>query len=244
MILKYKIIIPARYESSRFPGKPLAMIDGIPMIRRVWKKCIEVLPVEDVLIATDSENIYDFCINNSMEVIMTPYCMTGTDRVYQASLGLDADIFINVQGDEPLIDPNDIKTIIDYSKKNPDFVVNAMCELSSQREFNSISIPKVVVNLKGELMYMSRSPIPITKEKKMVKSYKQVCIYAFPKKHLKSFAGQSKKTPVECIEDIEIIRFLEMGETVKMVEVSQSSIAVDYPEDIRRVENALRTNSK
>jgi 3-deoxy-manno-octulosonate cytidylyltransferase (CMP-KDO synthetase) len=243
MALNYKVIIPARFESSRFPGKPLVKINGIPMIERVWKKCIQAIPLNDVHVATDSEVIYDYCRDHSINVIMTPECLTGSDRVYQASLTLDADIFINVQGDEPLINPDDIRSVISYSKNSPNSVINAMCEITEEMDFHSSAVPKVVVNMKNDLLYMSRSTIPLTKNKTMLKAYKQVCIYAFPKETLKKFAAQTTKTPLESIEDIEILRFLEMGVTVKMVEVSRSSISVDYPEDVKRVENVLNSNS-
>ena len=242
MVPTYKIIIPARYESSRFPGKPLVKINGIPMIKRVWEKCIEVMPKKDIHVATDSTIIYDYCYNNSMNVIMTPECLTRSDRVYQASIMLDADIYINVQGDEPLINPDDINSVISLSKRFPSSVINAMCQISNEIDFNSPSIPKVVVNIKKDLLYMSRSTIPLTKNKTMVKAHKQVCIYAFPKATLKKFSEQTSKTPLEAIEDIEILRFLEMGVTVKMIEVSKSSISVDHPEDVERVENELKSN--
>lgn len=243
MGLIYKIIIPARYESSRFPGKPLAKIHGIPMIKRVWLKCIEVLSEKDVFIATDSKVIYDYCNENSINVIMTPKCLTGSDRVYQASLKIPADIYINVQGDEPLISPQDIESVISFSRKSPDSVINAMCLITELEDFNSAAIPKVVVNMNNNLLYMSRASIPLTKNKTMVRAYKQVCIYAFPKNALEKFAAQTDKTPLESIEDIEILRFLEMSIPVKMLEVSSSSIAVDYPQDIERVENELSSNS-
>ena len=189
MALSYKVIIPARFESNRFPGKPLVKINGIPMIERVWKKCIQAIPEKDVHVATDSKVIYDYCSDNSINVIMTPECLTGSDRVFQASLTLDADIFVNVQGDEPLINPNDIKSVISYSRNAPNSVINAMCEITEKMDFHSSAVPKVVVNMKNDLLYMSRSTIPLTKHKKMVKAYKQVCIYAFPKATLKKFCS-------------------------------------------------------
>ena len=243
MAPKYKIIIPARFESTRFPGKPLVDISGVPMIKRVWEKCIKVMPNEDVYIATDSKIILDFCTENSMNVVMTPECLTGSDRVYEASLRLEADIYINVQGDEPLIRPEDILKVVNFSKKSPNSVINAMCPISNTIDFYSSAIPKVVFNLKNDLLFMSRSAIPLTKKKTMVSAFKQVCIYAFPKEALKEFAKHGSKTPLESIEDIEILRFLEMGVPVKMIEVSSSSIAVDYPEDVKRVENELHSIS-
>ena len=140
MALNYKVIIPARFESNRFPGKPLVKINGIPMIERVWKKCIQAIPINDVYVATDSEVIYDYCSDHSINVIMTPECLTGSDRVYQASLTLDADIFINVQGDEPLINPDDIRSVISYSKNSPNSVINAMCQITEEKDFQSSAL--------------------------------------------------------------------------------------------------------
>jgi len=239
--LDCKIIIPARFNSSRFKGKPLQPILGVPMIKRVWDQCIQSIPEEDVFVATDSNKIKDYCVEEGMQSIMTSQnCLTGTDRVYEASKEIDADIYINVQGDEPLIDPNDIKELMLKSTENPDAIFNAMSEIKTEEDFRSTSVPKVVCDLDNNLLFMSRSPIPINKSNNFVKAYKQVCIYAFPKKSLELFATISEKTPIENIEDIEILRFLEMGIPIKMVKVSHSSIAVDYPDDIEKVENALR----
>ena len=239
--LDCKIIIPARYQSSRFEGKPLAPILGIPMIKRVWTQCIKAINEENVYVATDSNRINDFCSAEGIRSIMTSEaCLTGTDRVFEASQVIDADLYINVQGDEPLIDPLDIRKVIAESMKNPNEIINAMAEISDESDFRSSGVPKVICDTKGNLLYMSRASIPTNKNNDYVKAYKQVCIYAFPKHALESFASNTEKTPIESIEDIEILRFLEMGIKVKMIEVSQSSIAVDYPEDIQKVENALR----
>tara|TARA_B100000945_G_scaffold320076_1_gene329013 strand:+ start:3582 stop:4331 length:750 start_codon:yes stop_codon:yes gene_type:complete len=239
--LDCKIIIPARYKSSRFEGKPLAPILGIPMIKRVWSQCIKAASEDNVFVATDSKRINDFCSTEGMRSIMTSEnCLTGTDRVFEASQKIDADLYINVQGDEPLIDPSDIHKVIEESLKNPGEIINAMAEISDENDFRSSAVPKVICDIKGNLLYMSRAPIPTNKNNEFIKAYKQVCIYAFPRHTLESFASNTTKTTIEAIEDIEILRFLEMGIKVKMIEVSQSSIAVDYPEDIEKVENVLQ----
>jgi len=241
--LDCKIIIPARYKSSRFEGKPLAQILNVPMIKRVWLQCIQVVQEDNVFVATDSNKIKDYCSSEGIKSIMTSEtCLTGTDRVFEASNKLDADLYINVQGDEPLIDPLDIQKVIDESLKNPDDVINAMSEISDERDFRNPGVPKVIFDSNKDLLFMSRAPIPTNKNKEFLKAYKQVCIYAFPSHALESFAANTEKTPIESIEDIEILRFLEMGIRVKMIEVSQSSIAVDYPEDIEKVENVLQGN--
>ena len=176
---------------------------------------------------------------------MTPSdCLTGTDRLYEASKKIDADMYINVQGDEPLINSEDIQKVIEVSKENPEKVINAMCSINSEEEFRLDSIPKVVTNLSNEMMYMSRGAIPTTKSLGFVKAYKQVCIMIYPKKMLKIFSEKKEKTPVESLEDLELLRFLELGYKVQMVEVSTSSIAVDYPEDIQKVEKELERRNE
>ncbi|MFC1840466.1 3-deoxy-manno-octulosonate cytidylyltransferase [Thermodesulfobacteriota bacterium] len=234
------IIIPARYASSRFPGKPLAEILGKPMIIWVWEKCIEAIGQDHVYVATDDERIKRTCEKEGINVLMTGTdCLTGTDRVYDASTQIEADILINVQGDEPLVKPQDIKLVIKQAERFPDKVINAMCSIKEEKDFFSPTVPKVVARPDGRLLYMSRSGIPSNKQLEFVNAKKQVCIYAFPKKALADFYNQGSKTPLEKVEDIEILRFLEMGYDVLMIEVSDSSIAVDVPSDIERVEKVL-----
>jgi len=238
------VVIPARYKSSRFEGKPLAMIDGTPMIVRVWQRCAAAVPADDVYVATDDDRIADVCRRAGIRVLMTPDdCLTGTDRVYHAARQVAADTYINVQGDEPLINPSDILTVLAAAREGGDTVVNAMCPIAEERDFRSTTVPKVVARPDGRLMYMSRAPIPTDKAQGFVTAMKQVCIYAFTAEALGAFASAGRKTPLEAIEDIEILRFLELGYEVRMVEVSGASIAVDVPEDVARVEEVLRAAS-
>lgn len=238
--MKYAVVIPARYQSSRFPGKPLTDILGKSMIQRVWERCCAAVGEELVFIATDSDEIKDPCIQFGAQVIMTsPDCLTGTDRLAEANVQLDCDFIVNVQGDEPLIDPNDIVMMIEEYKQNPNTIINAMCALSSEEEFRSFTVPKVVISKEGSLLYMSRSPIPVSKSNGFHGGFKQVCIYVFSREHLIFFSSNKKKTPIEEIEDIEILRFLENDIAVKMIEVQSSSIAVDIPEDVQKVIDAL-----
>lgn len=242
--MKYALIIPARYESSRFPGKPLVDILGKSLILRVWEKSVEAIDKKDVYIATEDERIADHCRLHGMQYLMTPNtCLTGTDRVYETSKLIDADVYINVQGDEPLLDPKDIQAVINASKNKPGQIINAMCPIGSEEDFRSSSVPKVVATPAGNLLYMSRGAIPTNKKLEFTKAYKQVCIYAFPSTQLDTYGKREKKTPLESIEDIEILRFLEMGIPVHMIEVSASSIAVDHPHDVPRVIEALRAKN-
>jgi 3-deoxy-manno-octulosonate cytidylyltransferase (CMP-KDO synthetase) len=233
--LKIVIIIPARYQSSRLPGKPLIDICGKSMIQRTYERCCQAMDSANIFVATDDDRIASHCSSNKINFLMTPStCKTGTDRVFEASKQIAADIYINVQGDEPIINPEDIKKVIETSKNNPNKVINAMCPID-ELDFENPTIPKVVCRVDNRLLYASRAGIPVSKKLLYMRASKQVCIYAFPKKTLIDFSSVSKKTPLEDIEDIEILRFLELGYDVQMVEVSDTSLAVDVPNDIERV---------
>ncbi|TVU83838.1 3-deoxy-manno-octulosonate cytidylyltransferase [Pseudoalteromonas neustonica] len=241
--MKYAVVIPARYQSSRFPGKPLIDLCGKTMIQHVWERCCTAVDAELVYIATDSEKIEEVCIGFGAKVLMTsPNCMTGTDRLAEANKKLNADFIINVQGDEPLVRPDDICKVIEAYKKEPGRVVNAMCKICSEEEFRSFTVPKVVVSKTNKLLYMSRSPIPISKNGEFFSAYKQVCIYAFSKEHLNFFAQHQQKTTIEQIEDIEILRLLENDISVQMVEVESSTVAVDVPDDVQSVLSLMNCN--
>jgi 3-deoxy-manno-octulosonate cytidylyltransferase (CMP-KDO synthetase) len=241
---KFVIIIPARFKSSRFPGKPLIDLCGKSMINRVWERCCLALPKQLVYVATDDGKIAKHCEDLGIQVIMTPArCLTGTDRVYEASKKVEAEIYINVQGDEPLIDPEDIRKVIETSNCYPNNVVNAMCTINNEKDFYSSTVPKVVTRPDGRLLYMSRAAIPTNKSLEFTLAKKQVCIYAFPKNSLEKFTSVESKTSLEEIEDIEILRFLELGYEVNMIEVSTSSVAIDIPSDVIRVEAILNEQS-
>lgn len=240
--MKFAVVIPARYQSSRFPGKPLALIAGKLMIQHVWERCCEAVGSEVVYIATDSQEIKEAVERFGGQVVMTSSnCLTGTDRLAEANLTLDCDFVINVQGDEPMIEPRDITTVIEAYEANPSAVVNAMAPIGEEADFRSNSVPKVVASQSGRLLYMSRGAIPTDKNLGFSSAYRQVCIYAFSREHLLAFSKFSEKTPLEQIEDIEILRFLENDIAVQMVEVSGFSIAVDFPEDVARVERKLNS---
>jgi len=195
---------------------------------------------ENVYITTENEEIVDVVKSYGYKVILTSdSCPTGTDRVAEATMEIDADIIINIQGDEPMLDPSDIQKVIDEKIKYPNHIVNCMAYLNKHEDVEDKKIPKVITSLDDELIYISRNTIPGTKNGNGVNPKKQVCIYGFNREHLSEFAKMGKKTPLEFEEDIEIIRFLEMGHKVKMVMLDSDSHAVDYPEDIDRVENLI-----
>lgn len=239
--MKYAVIIPARYQSSRLPGKPLIDLNGLPMIVRTYNQCIKACSPDLVYVATDDARIKDVCESYNINVLMTSdRCKTGTDRIAECMQQLDVDLYVNVQGDEPVIDPDDIIKIINASLDHPGEILNGYCAISDEMLFRSSSIPKVVMRPDGRLLYMSRAAIPTTKSNEFKSSWRQICLYVFPKEALKDFQSTPNKTVLEEIEDIEILRFLELNYEVRMIELSDSSIAVDTEEDVVRALNEIK----
>tara|TARA_X000000950_G_scaffold132263_1_gene164820 strand:+ start:973 stop:1722 length:750 start_codon:yes stop_codon:yes gene_type:complete len=240
--LKTIICIPARFKSSRFPGKPLVKILGKPMIQWTADISAKAVGKENVYIATDNIEIEKTVSRIGYKVIMTSEkCLTGTDRLAEVSKKIKADIYVNVQGDEPLVNPNDIVKIIDAKKNNPSEVINAFTTIDGDVDPDSANIPKVVFNEDKILLYMSRKKIPGFKkdEDAPKKYYKQVCIYAFNREELESFAKFGRKSLLEQSEDIEILRFFELRKNVRLVETEDSSLAVDVPEDVVKIEKVM-----
>lgn len=237
----FAIVIPARFASSRFPGKPLADIHGKPMIRHVWERCVQASGTENVFVATDDARIREACAAFGAQVVMTGSdCLTGTDRVAEAAQQIPHAFLVNVQGDEPLLDPADILRVAEaYRDSGGGMVVNAMTRIRDESEYWSRNVPKVVSASDGRLLYMSRAGIPANKAGSFEIGWKQVCIYCFSRAQLVRFAAVKQKGPVEAVEDIEILRFLDLGIGVRMVELENASIAVDTPEDLQRVVDAL-----
>ncbi len=240
------IIIPARYKSSRFPGKPLVSLLGKPMILWVAELCAKALKKDSVYVATEDDRIAKVVRDAGFNVVMTSdEPLTGTDRLAEAAQQIHADIYINVQGDEPLIDPADIINVLDAKKQFPQDVIKGYSELGSNEDPNNINIPKVIFTEDKRMVYMSRQPLPGFKvgSNAPKKYYKAVCIYAFNKKELMAYTNYGRKSTLEYSEDIEILRFLEFGKTIRLVETYAGSLAVDVPEDVVIVEKALRLHA-
>tara|TARA_B100000965_G_scaffold401461_1_gene425353 strand:- start:178 stop:909 length:732 start_codon:yes stop_codon:yes gene_type:complete len=235
--MNFVLIIPARYKSSRFPGKPLTLLKGKSMIRHVYDQCLKAVPRDSIYVATEDKRIADHCKKNNIQFLMTSdECLTGTDRLCEVSKLVEADYYINIQGDEPLFNPVDIQNLIQELSKQKNLydVYCGYCSIDSEDTFFSFNMPKVIFNKRKELIYISRAPIPSNKQNEFKKGFRQVCGYAFSKKSLEIFDIKSK-TYFESIEDIELLRFLELGVKVKMVEMSKKSIPVDVKEDIEKV---------
>jgi 3-deoxy-manno-octulosonate cytidylyltransferase (CMP-KDO synthetase) len=240
---KYIGIIPARYSSTRFPGKPLVMLLGKPMILWVAELSSKALGKDNIVVATESTKIKSVVEAAGFKAIITSEKHeTGTDRLAEVAASIDAEVYINIQGDEPTLDPKTILQVVEEKDKNPDCVINAMAKLSNVENPKNINIPKVIANESNDMVYMSRNVIPgfKTLQNKPKYYYKQICVYAFSKNHLLKFNSHGRKGTLETSEDIEILRFLDLAIPVKMTLVSQESYAVDVPDDILLVENRLR----
>tara|TARA_B110000027_G_scaffold131574_1_gene156134 strand:- start:615 stop:1346 length:732 start_codon:yes stop_codon:yes gene_type:complete len=241
--MKVIIVIPARYSSSRFPGKPLVKLLGKPMIIWVAELSSKAVGKENVYIATDDNQIQKTVIEMGYNVVMTSEnCLTGTDRLAEVANKIEADIYINVQGDEPLVDPKDIQKVIDLKKKYPNEIINGYTMMEKDEDPKSLTKPKIIFTEDKRMVYISRQPLPGFKDQKYNSKvyYKQVCIYAFNREELLTFGSFGRKSKLEESEDIEIIRFLEWGKTIRLVETQSGSLAVDEPKDVEKVEKILK----
>jgi 3-deoxy-manno-octulosonate cytidylyltransferase (CMP-KDO synthetase) len=241
--MKAIIVIPARYKSSRFPGKPLVNLLGKPMIQWVAELSAKAVGIKNVYIATDDNRIALTVIELGYQVVMTSEdCLTGTDRLAEVAKKVDADIYINVQGDEPIVDPDDILKVIEAKKSYPNEVINGYALIGENEDPDSINIPKVIFTEDKRLVYISRKALPGFKEIKNapIDYFKQVSIYAFSRQELFDFASYGRKSILEAAEDIEIIRFLEWGQKIRLTKTRSGSLAVDVPEDLDKVEKALK----
>lgn len=233
-------VIPARYKSSRFPGKPLADICGKPMIWWVYQQCRKVEDFDAVYVATDDEKIFNTCKELGVEVIMTSdKHRTGTDRIGEVARQIPADLIVNIQGDEPLLEPDTIKAAIKPFYTDPDLQIsNLMTKIKDPVDAVNFTVPKVITNKDGIGVYLTRAAAPYPKGSIEYSYYKQVCVYGFKPKALQFFCEYGTKygkAKIEEIEDIEILRFIENGYKVQYIEVDSETVAVDTLNDLKKV---------
>jgi len=214
------------------------------MIRRTYNQALSAVKNSDlIIVATDSQEIKEEIEAIGGRAMLTSSeCLTGTDRVREVSLSQSADIYINLQGDEPIFPVSSLVQFVDYARKCESAICTGIYRLENEDEFRSLSIPKMVVTESLKLMYSSRAPIPYNKEGIFKGGYKHICIYSFTKDMLELYASSSK-TKVEEIEDLEINRFLERGQEVQCVELIKAGIAVDTIEDLLKVEELVSSKS-
>lgn len=187
-------VIPARYQSTRFPGKPLVDICGKPMIWWVYQQCMKVSDFESVYVATDDNRIYSVCNELNMRVLMTSdKHRTGTDRVGEVAEKIPADLYVNIQGDEPLIEPETIQAAIKPFYGNSDFkITNLMTRIKEPVDIVNFTVPKVVTNKDGIGIYLTRATAPYPQGSINYGYYKQVCVYGFKPEALSFFCEYGK----------------------------------------------------
>ena len=237
----YVVVIPARWESSRFPGKPLADLAGKPVIQHVYERVISTISSDLVFVATDDPRIASACEQFGANAIFTSdKCHTGTDRVAEVASSIFADWYINVQGDEPFVDPQAIRQIVRaIGSRDSVAAYNAISPIKDESDFRSLTVPKVVADRSGRIMYLSRSPIPLTKSGDFRSASRQVGLYAFSREALEFYGTQTEKSEFEEIEDIEILRLLENGAVVQSVTVNSPGPAIDTPADLNRAREII-----
>lgn len=219
--------------SSRFPKKLLKKINNITVLEHVINKCLEVIDKKNLIIATPDKKIINLCKKIEIDFFNSKKnCFTGTDRIVEFAKKKKFEYYINVQGDEIFLNPNTIIAVIKEIRKNKYDVINCFSRIKTKKIFFSPNVPKVIFNEKDELLYISRAPVPFNKKKKFINGFKQVCVYGFTRNALIKFGSKSYKTFFEEIEDIEILRFLELGLKIKMIETSGSVLAIDTKQDL------------
>lgn len=235
-------VIPARYKSSRFPGKPLADICGNPMIWWVYQQCRKVEDFNAVYVATDDEKIFDACARLGIQAVMTSENhKTGTDRIGEVAQKVPADLIVNIQGDEPLLEPSTIKAAIKPFYSNPDLQVsNLMTRIKDPVEAVNFTVPKVITNREGIGVYLTRAMAPYPKGSIDYSYYKQVCVYGFKPEALRFYCEYGMRYGrAEAVEDIKILRFIENGYKVQYIEVDSGTVAVDTPNDLEKVKTIV-----
>ena len=237
--MKQVIVIPTRMGGTRLPGKPLIKINGVPMVKHVWERCSRVFSPDNIFVATEDQVIVDYCEEESINCVLTQKADSAIDRIKLFSDFIQAETYINVQGDEPLINEKDITTISNYAFKFNERVVFGKVK-ANQQEFEDYSKAKVVCDLNGKLLYSSRAGIPVDNSGHFVTAERAIWIYAFPRDALSKYFNSRSDSILDKIEDNEIIRFLEIGEPVYCVDVIGDSWAVDELKDIEIVEKRMR----
>lgn len=243
--MKRLIVIPARYGATRLPGKPLLDIGGKPLLQWVFEKALESRRADGVIIATDDARIREAAASFGAEAVMTsPACASGTDRVFEAVKGRDADVVVNLQGDEPFIKASMIDDLFAAVEREGLDMATLCCPPANDREYNDPNTVKVVLDNKGFALYFSRSPIPYFRNVKAElrgpeSCHKHIGIYAFTRSFLEQFVSFPRGI-LEEAESLEQLRVLENGYRIKVVQTTYDGFGIDTEEDLRRAADRLK----
>lgn len=254
--MKISAIIPARFASSRLPGKPLLEIGGKPMILHVVARAKEVAELTQIIVATDDQRIFDVITAAGETAVMTsPDHQTGTDRLAEVAAQIDADIIVNIQGDEPFIAPATIAAALQPLRDDSSIVMATTCEpIESAADLLNPNVVKVVTDPHGFALYFSRSPIPFSRtailahgsieaainaQPELLQLFaKHTGLYVYRREFLLQYA-KMEATPLEKIEALEQLRVLENGYRIKVIKTAHRSIGIDTLEDLEKVRNTV-----
>ncbi|MBZ0166102.1 MAG: 3-deoxy-manno-octulosonate cytidylyltransferase [Candidatus Omnitrophica bacterium] len=234
-------VIPARYDSVRFPGKALAQIEGRPMIQHVYEQARRSRLLTDVIVACDDERIKSAAMEIGAKVIMTrPDHACGTDRIVEAVQGVEAEMIVNIQGDEPLIEPQVVDSLIEALREDPQQVMaTVVTKIHSPQDIDDPNVVKVVLDNQHFGIYFSRSAIPFNRAGIEHVYYKHLGIYAYTKEFLLIYAALPKTT-LESAECLEQLRAIQYGYKIKTIITDYDSVGVDTPEDLAKVARMIK----
>jgi len=240
--MKVIAVIPARYNSTRFPGKLMEILGDRTVINTTYQNVVDTGLFDDVFVATDSELIFDEISKNGGKAVMTGEHETGSDRIAEAVQNINCDIIINVQGDEPFLKKEPLKQLIDVfsnDDKKEISLASLKIQLKESEEIQNPNNVKVITDNNGFALYFSRSVIPFHRELAYnVKYYKHIGVYAFRKEALIKFSSL-EMTPLEISEKLEQLRYLENGMKIKLVETDFIGVGIDTPEDLDKAKKLI-----
>ena len=244
--MKKVIIIPARYGSTRFGGKPLMKINGKPVIQHVYERCTTCMDIDEICVATDDKRILDFCTSIGAKALLTSEShKSGTDRAYEAAVNLglaEDDIVINVQGDQPLVNPKSVEDVLKPFSKKTSMMTTLAYKIKDKREITDPKDVKVIFSKTGKALYFSRAQIPFPRDKETDFYFKHLGIYAYKMSFLKEFTSLPK-SDLEEIEKLEQLRVLEYGYNIDIYVTDYDSPEVDLESDIARIEKLLKSKT-
>jgi 3-deoxy-manno-octulosonate cytidylyltransferase (CMP-KDO synthetase) len=243
-VVKVVVVIPARYGSTRLPGKPLVSLAGKPMIQRVYERAKMAQRAERVIVATDDERIVKAVEGFGGEARMTrTEHRTGTERTAEVAAREEGDVFVNVQGDEPLLDPGAIDVAVDALLEEPQALISTVATpIKTPGDIMDPNVVKTVLDFDGNALYFSRAPIPWVRDtagKIQVRHLKHLGLYVFKRDALLEYATLPQGE-LEKIEHLEQLRWMENGWKIRVAEVEHDAVSVDVPEDVGRVEKLLQ----
>lgn len=239
--MKYVAVIPARYASTRFPGKPLAKINGREMLAWTIEGTKKSKLLEEIVVATDNEEIFNLAKRENVDAVMTESDLpTGTDRVWAAVADKDFDVVVNVQGDEPLIDGQVLDLLLESFSDPRVEMATLGREMKSEEDLLSETTAKITLDCESHALYFSRFPIPYSRNKEGLNAcLKHIGIYAYRKSFLEKFCAQ-EQSALEKAEGLEQLRALYLGAKIKVIKVDSDSWGVDVPKDIEKIEDIMK----